>query len=253
MTTESNKTAKGLLYFSTKSYPTFGRSRKPFNAESPPETVVSSPYYWWYMFLRLNADYKKTCASKGSGKYKEIYKDLGNVHSVNFKEWWNTNVHLFAEPKKGYKMKVAKNLSEIAPFDDDDVLNLVVPLTWSQRSLKKAFNQMVLKLVEKGKPGVSVEASEAEYKLSGKWHSEALATAYRIYTIKKKYEELGEKKAWADIAVEAKLPMSYALKKGEKNINSDVRKTLTILAKRHFDRAEQYIASSVTKHFPYQK
>jgi hypothetical protein len=253
MTTEPNQTKHGLLYFSTKSYPTFGKGRKLFDELNPPETVTSSPYYWWYMFLKLNADYKKTCSLKGSGKHKEIYKDLGNVHSLNFKEWWNTNVQLFAEPKRGYKMKIAVNASEIAPFDDSEVLNLVVPLTWSQRSLKKAFSQLVLNKIERGKRGVSVDASEARYKLSGKWHTEALATAYRIYTIKKKYDELGEKKVWADIAIEAKLPMSYTLKEGKKNINSDVRKTLTILAKRHFDRAELYIAASVTKNFPYQK
>lgn len=247
------KEQSNLRYFSTRSYPIFGRSRKPFDEQNPPETVRNSPYYWWYMFLKLNADYKKICSSKGIGKYKEIYTDLGDVHSMNFKEWWNMNSHCFAEPNKGYRMRIAANINEIAPFDDGEVLNLVVPLTWSQRSLKKSFSQLVLSKIEKGRRGVSVESSEANYRLSGKWHIEALATAYKIYTIKKKYEELGEKKVWADIAIEAKLPMSYSLREGEKTINSDIRRTLTILAKRHFDRAEQYIAASVTKNFPYQK
>ena len=147
-------------------------------------------------------------------------------------------------------MMIATNLNEIAPFNDKEVINLVVPLTWSQRSLKKAFTSLVLNKIEKGKRGVSVEKSEAQYKLSGKWHIEALATAYRIYTIKQQSEINGVKKYWADIAIEAKLPMSYALKKGHDKLNSDVRRTLTILAKRHYSRAEKYINDSASKAFP---
>ena len=67
---------KSPLIFSTRSYPTFGRERKPFNEENPPKTVLDSPYYWWFMFLRLNADYKATCKAKGKGKCAELYKDL---------------------------------------------------------------------------------------------------------------------------------------------------------------------------------
>jgi hypothetical protein len=66
----------------------------------------------------------------------------------------------------------------------------------------------VLNRVEKGQRGVSVEKSEAQYRLSGKWHIEALTTAYKIYTIKNGIEE-GVKLAWADIGIQAKLPMSY--------------------------------------------
>jgi hypothetical protein len=249
MTDEIEKPKRGVLIFSTRSYPTFGRTRKPFDEANPPDTVLSSPYYWWFMFLRLNKDYKKTCESGGVGKYADIYKDLGNVYAMNFKDWWNEKAPLFSEPKKGYRMKVAESLSEIAPFDDEEVLNLVVPLTWSQRSLRKAFTQLVLKRVEKGKRGVSVEKSEAQYRLSGKWHIEALTTAYKIYTIKSGVEE-GTKLAWADIGIQAKLPMSYAIKKGHDKLNSDVRRTLTILAKRHYDRAEKYINDSASKAFP---
>lgn len=244
------KPKRGVLVFSTRSYPTFGRGRKPFDELNPPKTVTDSPYYWWFMFLRLNENYKKTCKSNGNGKFKDIFTDLGDVHSMNFKEWWNEKASMFSEPKKGFRMMIATNLNEIAPFNDKEVINLVVPLTWSQRSLKKAFTSLVLNKIEKGKRGVSVEKSEAQYKLSGKWHIEALATAYRIYTIKQQSEINGVKKYWADIAIEAKLPMSYALKKGHDKLNSDVRRTLTILAKRHYSRAEKYINDSASKAFP---
>ena len=250
MDNTKTKPQRAPLIFSTRSYPTFGRERKPFNEENPPQTVVDSPYYWWFMFLRLNTDYKATCKAKGKGKFAELYKDFGDVHKLNFKEWWTDRAHLFAEPKKGYKMMIASSESELAPFNNKEVLNLVVPLTWSQRSLKKAFTSLVLSKVEKGKKGISLEKSEAKYPLGSKWHIEALKTAYKIY-IEKNKDTGGEKVAWADIAIRVRLPMAIGVKeKSLSNNTSDIRRTLTILAKRHYDRAEAFIQASATSKFP---
>lgn len=249
------KRKRSVLIFSTRSYPTFGRSRKPFDEQNPPNTVTDSPYYWWFMFLRLNADYKATCLAKGVGKYSDIYKDLGDVHSVNFKQWWTDKAYLFSEPKKGYRMKVATDITEMAPFDDAEVLNLVVPLTWSQRSLKKAFSELVLKLVEKGKRGVSVELSEAQYRISGKWNTKALAHAYKVYVIKNAPNE-GKRLVWADIGIRAELPYAKsenAVEGRVKDDTVDIRATLTVLAHRHYLRALTFIASAATNSFPYSK
>lgn len=245
------KTSYGALHFSTKSYPTFGRQRKPFDEKNPPKTVTDSPYYWWYMFLKLNEKYSQTCSDNGQGDYAALYEDFGNVHQTNFKDWWNEKVILFSEPKQGYKMMIAKSAADIAPFDSDEVLNLIVPLNRSQRSLKKTFANLVLSKIEKGKRGVSVEESKAKYRLSGKWHIEALATAYKIYTLRQQAVAAGIKVAWADIAIAGKLPMSHTLRGASKKATSDIRRTLTILAKRHYDRAEQYIRSAASKSFPY--
>lgn len=252
-TVESSK--RSVLIFSTRSYPTFGRSRKPFDELNPPDTVTDSPYYWWFMFLRLNADYKATCEASGVGKCADLYKDFGDVHSVNFKQWWTDKAYLFSEPKKGYRMKIAKDINEIAPFDNEEVLNLVVPLTWSQRSLKKAFSQLVLKLVEKGKRGVSVELSEAQYRISGKWSIDALSYAYKVYALKHAPNN-GKKVVWADIGIRANLPYAKREKAVEGKVTDetvDVRATLTVLANRHYKRALTFIDSAKSKTFPYTK
>ena len=255
MENTAEKPKRSVLIFSTRSYPTFGRSRKPFDELNPPDTVTDSPYYWWFMFLRLNADYKATCEANGVGKCANLYKDFGDVHSVNFKQWWTDKAYLFAEPKKGYRMKIAKDISEIAPFDNEEVLNLVVPLTWSQRSLKKAFSQLVLKLVEKGKRGVSVELSEAQYRISGKWSIDALSYAYKVYALKQTPNE-GKKVAGADRGSKANLPYAKREKAIEGKITDetvDVRATLTVLANRHYKRALTFIDSATSKSFPYTK
>lgn len=253
MNNPAPKPSYGVQHFSTRSHPTFGRQRKPFDEQNPPKTVTDSPYYWWYMFLKLNEGYRKACADNGQGDYAAIYEDFGNVHQINFKDWWKEKITLFSEPKQGYKMMIAKSAADIAPFNSDEVLNLIVPLNRTQRSLKKTFANLVLSKIEKGKRGVSVEDSKAKYKLSGKWHAEALATAYRVYTLKHQSIAEGRKTAWADIAISAKLPMSHTLKGASKKATSDIRRTLTILAKRHYDRAAEYIKTAASPNFPYRK
>ena len=250
--TSIQKPKRERLIFSTRSYPTFGRG-KSFDESNPPETVKESPYYWWFMFLRLNEDYKATCKAKGKGKCATVYKDFGNIYATNFKDWWKAKDGLFSEPRRGYRMSIANSQGELAPFDSEEVLNLVVPLTWSQRSLKKAFSQLVLSKVEKGKKGISVEKSEAQYKISGRWHAEAMATAYKIYMIKKESEAQGIKMTWVDVAIKAKMPMTYALGNKSHKVESSVKRNITILAMRHYNRAKEFIESAATQSFPYKK
>ena len=251
---ESKKSQKnGVLAFSTRSYPTFGRKRLKFDEFHPPNSVTESPYFWWFTFLRLNQDYKATCEADGKGACAKLFEDFGNVHKMNFKEWWTERAHLFSEPKKGHKMYVATSLNDIAPFNSDEVLNLVVPLTWSQRRLKKGFAQHILKLVEKGSRGISVIESEAQYKLGGRWSIDAFKHALAVYVEKRKSESEEKKVPLADIAIRANLPYATRekAKEGIKNQHTvDVRATLTVLADRHYKRALQFIECAATQSFP---
>lgn len=266
--TDKKATNRGRLHFSTRSYPTFGRG--VYNDKNPPATVTSSPYYWWFKFLQLNEDYIATCEANGIGACTAIYEELGDIRTIDFKTWWSEHAHLFAEPRTHFTMQIAKNANELAPFDSDLALNLVVPLTWSQRTLKKRFSELILSKIEKSKPGVSVDASDASYKLSGKWHIEALKTAYKIYVLRKEFDEGKEfdsaisptakrktkryEVSWADLAIRAKLANAIGLKEGvtSKQI-SDERKIITIIAKRHYKRAEAFIKAAATTSFPQSK
>jgi hypothetical protein len=162
-------------------------------------------------------------------------------------------VHLFAEPRKGFRMQIANSESELAPFNNEEVINLVVPLTWSRRVLKKRFSELVLNKLEKGKRGVSVVESEASYKLSGKWNINSFKNAYEIYVEKQKSLGQDKKVPLADIAIRAKLP--YAIeeqaKEGVKNrMTVDIRYMITVLATRHLKRANKFIQSASTNSFP---
>lgn len=261
---------KGLLHFSTHSYPTFGRGKKnAYDEAHPPKSVTNSPYYWWFKFLQLNEDYKKTCAAGGQGACAELYADFGDVYNTDFKSWWGQHAHLFAEQRSQYRFRIAKSAEELVPFDSEYAVNLTVPLTFDRRALLENFERVILSKVAKSKRGVQVEDSDAKYKLSGKWHIEAMATAYKVYILRQRaaaatdFEradgKTGGKKSvkrfdvsWADIAISAKLSGTEGLKEGVSNsANSDQRRQATVLAIRHYKRALNYISAASCQMFPY--
>ena len=251
----AGKDAKsGVRAFATTKYPTFGRG--VYSEQNPPDTVTSSPFYWWYKFLLLNEDYKKALAKKKSTAIdRQVVKDFGDVHSVDFKTWWKTHAELFVEPQSDYKMYIAENVSELAPFSSTEAINLVVPLTWSNVGIKRRFAQIIDKLVEKTPRGVRVKTmSAAKYRLSRKWSIVAFESAYEIYTRKKANElevqNRGKKLAWADILLQSNLQMAVASRVDKLEMDTSTRRVATIVAMRHYKRAEEFIKAAATQSFP---
>lgn len=261
----STATKKGL-HFETNSYPRFGRG--VYSDEKAPQTVKDSPLFWWFKFLQLNSDYIDTEKNKGIGVCSTLYKDFGVVSNTDFKSWWNSHAHLFAEESTAYSMKVAKKESELAPWNDSEAVNVVVPLNWSQKSLKKHFAMLITKLgVVKGKIGPKIGATSAKYSVGSRWSISAMESAYYVYKVRQANMEKGAKVtskaqhkgevsakykvAWADVAIKANLRVVGNLKDGEvKQSTADKRRILTILAKRHYANALQFIQASATASFP---
>ena len=242
--------------FSVKKYPLFGRG--VYSESSPPKEVIQSPFYWWYKFLLLNKEYELAIKGKSKVINKSFVKELGNPHKQDFKSWWKDRVDIFAEPKLKFDMAVANDITEIAPFNNPDVINLVVPLNWTNVGIKRSFSRVIDKLVprvSKEKRGVQTKESEARYKIGRKWSISAFENAYNVYVQKQKADDemkRGAKKvSWADIGIRAGLRRAKAMKEGERgSMTSDHRRNLTILTLRHYERAEAFIKASITHTFP---
>lgn len=220
---------KRALHFNNLSYPRFGRG--VYSDDNPSELVIKSPYYWWFKFLRLNAHYQETEKNNGVGPCSEVFKDFGAVLNTDFKTWWVAHSHLFAEPHTTYRIAVAKSLSELAPFSSDEALNVVVPLNWSQKSLKKHFSLLIAEYVTEGKRGVNVSDTNATYKIESRWNIGALQDAYMVYTTRQANMSRGATKsskvqfkgkesskfqlAWADVAIRARLKVAEGLIEGK--------------------------------------
>ncbi len=256
-------------YFVLRSYPRFGRG--PFSAENPPEAVLNSPYYWWFVFLRLNERYRETCLNMGEGPCAELYQDFGDIYSMDFKQWWSQEkiADLFAEPVTSYKMLIARSSEELVPFDSDEAINLVVPLNWSRRGLQKRFSEIINKLVEPGQRGISHEHSAAKYKVNTRWNIQGFKNAYRVYTVMQAATNAGEKLSWADVGIRSGQGKIYGLKEGVKAARksshyyslgreeraasediADKRRTLSILAQQQYRRAIGFIEAAASREFP---
>ena len=240
--------------FATKKYPTFGRG--VYSEANPPSTVTASPFYWWFKFLQLNDEYAKAVRGKRTKVDRQVVNDFGDVSNVDFKTWWSSRSHLFAEPVSTYKMYIPKDASEIAPFGDAEVINLVVPLNWSNVGIKRRFAQIVDALVAKTPKGARAhKTSDAKYRLGRKWSPVGLKHAYDVYVARQqglqKERETGKRTYWADIGILANLPAARGAKLGDKSAkNTEIRTNLTIQAVRNYKFAESFIAASATNVFP---
>ena len=216
--------------------------------------------------MRLNSDYLATEKNNGVGACSDLYKDFGNVTGIDFKTWWREHSHLFAEEQTAYKLKVALSATELAPFNSDEAINVVVPLSWSQKSLKKHFSLLLNKYVAKGERGPKLGSETAKFSLGRRWNSSAMETAYNVYTLRQMHLEKGAKKtvktqhkgdvsakyklAWADIAQMANVIVSKKDGHGNERERGEIRRLQTILANRHYKRAQDFIQSSATNCFP---
>lgn len=82
--------------------PDFEDGFYPYRLPNPPyanaEKWKCSVYYYWWLYLRRNADYQLTCAQNGRGPCAELFRDFGNIYEQDFRTWWQSNWELFAEP-----------------------------------------------------------------------------------------------------------------------------------------------------------
>ena len=246
--------------FSTKSYPKFGKR----------ETVENSPYYHWFSFMQIYY-----------ANNNKKHADFGDIRQLSFKQFWNKfDTYFLEEPTAADKHipKIANSKAELAPFNSKDVVNVVIPLKdWNKTNIRKYFEKNVISKVVEGKKGIHVEDSTAEYKLSRRFRISAFERAYTIYKARECYEDY----KWYDVAIAAEcfsfyrteyneLSLTQTLKSKkvtvdvgdletktvrEKNMGKldehiGLRNTLTVLAIRHYKRAEKFISASVTKQFP---
>lgn len=261
--TTEKKSQASTHAFSTRKHPVFGRGGT-FSETNPPIGVTRSPFYWWFKFLQLNDEYHNAVKGRRTKIPKQVVKDFGDVAKVDFKSWWKDRVHLFAEPQLNYPMRIATSIDEIAPFDDSQVINLVVPLNWTNVGIKRSFARIIDQKVPKevrpkrkegAPPTKKAINTKAEYQIGRKWSITGFEYAYRVYLAKQKYDLLesqGVKKVyWADIAIEAQLPRYLSYKTGKTIYDEDgIRKLLTIMAIRHYKQAQAYVQASASISFP---
>ena len=80
----------------------------PFEDPDDWEEWKRTVYYQWWDYLRAHDGYRETCEAGGKGEFAELYKDFGDIHTMDFPTWWRRKGRaLFGEPFEGI---FAKNM-----------------------------------------------------------------------------------------------------------------------------------------------
>ena len=124
-------------------------SEHPENRE--PYAWEYSVYYWWWEFMRRHEGYRQCCERGGKGRYKKLYADWGNIHGIEYWDWWNQKVvddagdtwtrgeYLFAEPLRS--IQVVED--GVATTKSPNSINISVPLEVGTRDLVKMFRRVL--------------------------------------------------------------------------------------------------------------
>ena len=236
-----------------------------------------SVYYYWYEYLRRHEGYEETCLNDGVGPCAEEFVTFGNVHDLNFGEWWGERFWLFEERRPVRRLKGAPQFDVRGFPVDRDVLYLEVDLTapnsqlfrelraeiWSQRlaAEERAQRAATKRAVKRQKPApdvkIDMRKSTAHYPIETKPVLSALHEHLLVWDARKAHPEVHDSDV-ADIAgirvnqvvdgetLATRQSMTLSTTRIEKVLHR--RKQLAV--QRHLRIARQYIDNVVKGRFP---
>lgn len=224
--------------------PRFGTKHKP----APKSAWRNTVYYWWWAYLKRNADYIACCDSGGKGKLAKLYADFGDVREDDFKAWWTFKVdgeargaYLFAEPSVESSVKVLSE-GEKAP-SASEALTVSLPLNFPKRFLERRFKSLLAE-AHKGKRGVQLaRTSKAKYTFKGQPNIPALEQGLMVYDALKLAEGVKPKKPQWQIAQDLQIvPLQARLNKSDTvQDGHDKKNVMTAIVGRYKKRVSEAI------------
>lgn len=137
----------------SRSAPTFKHAAPQFNytksahkGPTPPYRGAPawkcSVYYYWWLYLRHNQDYRKTCANRGVGSCAKLFRDFGNIYGQTFRAWWADHDFLFTEPTAAALTSDKHNFGDGAKIVDVQI-DLSLGAEAVEHSLKELHTQLL--------------------------------------------------------------------------------------------------------------
>jgi hypothetical protein len=244
-------------YFLAK-HPLIGTKHKPAAMQS----MQRSPYYWWWAYLRRNADYIACCERGGKGKLAKLYVDFGDVRSDDFRTWWGGSLQrgqlLFAERHKDLKLTQLATKDEwLGDWDDDyEVAVFAVNLTIGRRKLQQYFAQMLSRLHtgKRGRPSVGkAGVSTALYPLHRNFSQHNLRTMLETYDAWFANQQLPKKEQVAlwTIGDRLKVVPSAVSKKTDTPAELTAKhNVMSVAVHRYVKQAKAIVANTAKGQFP---
>lgn len=236
-----------------------------------------SVYYFWYEYLRRHEGYEATCMNDGEGPCSDQFTTFGDVHALDFGEWWGERFWLFEEKRPVRRLKQAPALDGRGHALDSEKLYLEVDLTappsqlfrelraevWNQRMAASERRQrhVAAKAKKQGRaePDVSinVKKSTAHYPVETKPVLSALHEHLLVWDARQANPDADDA-VIADLAgirvnqiVDGEtLASRKLLKLPTDDIEKVLRRRKQLTVQRHLRIARQYIDNVVDGQFP---
>ena len=236
-------------------HPLIGTKLKP----SPIHLQQRSPYYWWWAYLRKNADYLACCERGGVGELATLYADFGDVRSDDFRTWWgapnNKGDYLFAEEPLELSVQKIDAAAEMNKRWGCNVLFVAINMDLGRRHLQKKFADL-LQVAHKGKRGrksLQTAVSTARYPLHRNFTQHNLRVMLDVFDAVVANDALPKvqrQPLWA-IGEKLKLVLRAMPDKWD-NLYETRRKhaTMTMTVSRYVKQARAIIANTANGQFP---
>ena len=226
-------------------HPRFGRANQPASMAG----IRKSVYYWWWEYLRRSTTYRK--ALKGELKSKQLERlvsDFGDIHNVDFKEWWATE-------QRGARLFSTLDQKQVSvrPLSVDERgiehLEISIPLNLPRRHIESRL-KLLLDKHHKGRKGrQNARLQEANYSVSRSPNVNALSTALSVYDIREKHSDLPMWKV-AVLAMPKYKPYRDKLKDPGFRLDYDLRRQAAVEVHRYIKQVKASINNTERGVFP---
>jgi hypothetical protein len=233
-------------------HPIFGRGTKKLSLKYQQR----SPYFWWWEFIRRNAEYIKCCESGGAGELADLYQDFGDVRSSDFHAWWQIHgVALFAEPAVSLRVRELESVSEWTDdWTKDQVMVVAIPLNLPHREIKKFFNQLLKNRDVRKRGRVPLnhpDASCAKYPLFRNVSVKTLEKQLAVYDAVTEVKQGKAKRTLAKIGQDLKLVPTALTEPNDSVLDAnEKRRVMASAVSRYYKEACLIIQHTAQGQFP---
>ncbi len=160
-----------------------------------------SVYYYWWRYLKISQDYRKTCQQGGRGACARLYKDFGNLYEKSFPEWWKQRWHLFVEPPAA---RIVDN--DTVFHDQGDILTIKVDRSRGPEAIKRSLEALHLQIHYPERRTIQPRSS-AKYPVFARPILMTLHRQLKVYKLKTRFVEAPDALIadWAGVVVSNKL------------------------------------------------
>ncbi|MEN3372623.1 hypothetical protein [Dechloromonas sp. ZS-1] len=222
-----------------------------------------SPYYWWWAYLRRNADYLACCEAGGVGELGWLYADFGDVRTDDFRSWWGGSeqrgAKLFGEQAIEHRLTEITEVDVFQNHKDIGLAVISVNLNINKRKLQQYFANW-LTTVHKGKPGrrsLGKEGvSSAKYPLHRNFSQHNLRLMLAVYDAWTANQALPkpERKTMWQVGEALKLvPTAITKARDTQAERTNKLNVMTVAVSRYVKQAKAIIANTAKGQFPNSK